>query len=148
MPEWTERAVANCGSMADVRKVDEDMRKLRKEAIERLADLDRHEYLGSVKVLVKRYFFGVNDSSNIVRNIMGMLGERENVWGDDGDDQAAISGMMETVDGIRCSRSVDLPKSVASAKREEASKWASRDFREEWDKSMRVPIERIGERFR
>ena len=79
---------------------------------------------------------------------MGMLGERENVWGDDGDDQAAISGMMETVDGIRCSRSVDLPKSVASAKREEASKWASRDFREEWDKSMRVPIERIGERFR
>ena len=146
MSQWAEDAVANCTSMADIRKVAERTKKLAEEASTRIAQLNESANLRSVRRLMQRKFCGVENGLAIVETIMAMLGARVDFWADSEDGQGGVSGLMEMGDGVTHAHSTVLPESVKSAKREAAVKWASRDFMSEWNESIAAPLGNISDR--
>ena len=79
---------------------------------------------------------------------MSMLVAKADVQGGVDNEDGAVLGIMETEDGVRYCRSTILLESVASAQMDMSKTLASRNFRNEWNKSINDPIKNIGDRFR
>ena len=69
------------------------------------------------------------------------------MWGGVDNEYGAVLEMMETEDGVIYCRSTVWLESVASAQMDMAKTLASRNFRNEWDKSIDDPINNIGDKF-
>ena len=63
------------------------------------------------------------------------------------DDDGAIAAVIDTDSGLEFTHSTRLLDSLAKAKRQQAQKFASRDFRAEYDASVGQPIRELAERF-
>ena len=82
-----------------------------------------------------------------VDTVMSMLGAKYYVWGGVENEDGDVLGMIETEDGDIYCRSTVLLESVASDQMDMAKTLASRNFWNEWDKSVDYPIKNIGDRF-
>ena len=101
----------------------------------------------AVSSILKDIFKNARNLLDLVGTIMAMLGAKASVWADDVNEEGAVSGLMETQDGVRHYHSTTLSGSVATAQREQADIVASRNFQREWDQSIGDPISNIGHRF-
>ncbi|KAL7552225.1 hypothetical protein ACHAWF_016995 [Thalassiosira exigua] len=129
MPPWAEKSIKSCTTMNDVRAKEKEMRDIQQAAIARLCRLrpepqcDCNQSGG--------YFDGAHR-----RQRSGA------------DERGAVSAVVEDGEGNqRNIFSTSLLDCIARAKRDEAQRIATQDFRAAWDASIGVPIELINGRF-
>ena len=153
MPDWAEKALQNCSSMADVRKVAMTQEKIRKRAIERLQSLDEMKVtritIHVIRVLLNNHVALQEDYTKDTQAVLVLMCAFSDIRLDAySNETGAISAMIEADGGgIDYTRSATLLNSVSSAQRTQAKILASHDFKKEWASSVQQPIEFISDRF-
>ena len=160
MPDWAERLMKNCGTMADVRKTHESHEKARIRARERIVKLDEHQLRREIVELVKTYVQAVLRDVIVVQNPMNLIIETvksvasisRGILGfididiDEVVDLGDVSADIEMEEGQHQTRSVTITRSVISSQRDKAEEKAGQDFRAVYNASIKEPMDGICDR--
>ena len=133
MAEWAKNYVKHCGSMSEVRDVRDKNVEVQEAAIARIVELKKQDEQRAVSSILKDIFKNARNLLDLVGTIMAMLGAKASVCDDDVNEEGAVSGLMETQDGVRYYHSTTLSDSVTTAQHEQAEIVTSRNFQREWD---------------